>query len=263
LLASQLLGLSNAARYEAVRAVAGIGGRLAAFVLLIGLVVAGLGSLLASSAGALAVVKWVGVGYLAWLGFAALRRAWRVQYAVESPVVRGGMWASIKNEFIVGISNPKAMLLFAALLPQFASGEGLDAAVQLGLLGAAYLVVEFFVGLGFVGVGAAIGAIAITPRVRQWAIAVVGCASSASPGCSPSTRPVTCDRGAWGPVGTWCPPCPGCRRSSSRASGGRVDAGRLKRNQPGDGRCDLVGDLLTAFRSPGQPSSVRPNGRPH
>lgn len=166
--ASQLLGLSNAARYGAVRAVAGIGGRLAAFVLLIGLVVAGLGSLLASSAGALAVVKWVGVGYLAWLGFAALRRAWGAQYAVESPVVRGGMWAPIKNEFIVGISNPKAMLLFAALLPQFAAGEGLDAAVQLGLLGAAYLVVEFLVGLGFVGVGAVIGAIAITPRVRQW-----------------------------------------------------------------------------------------------
>jgi hypothetical protein len=42
--ANQLLGLSNAARYGTARAMAGVGGRLAAFVVLIGPVVAGLGA---------------------------------------------------------------------------------------------------------------------------------------------------------------------------------------------------------------------------
>jgi threonine/homoserine/homoserine lactone efflux protein len=166
--ASQMLGLSNAARYGTQRAVAGICGRLAAFVLLIGLVVAGLGSLVASSVATLTVIKWVGVGYLAWLGFAALRRAARAHEAMQAPLARDGVWALIRNEFVVGISNPKAMLLFAALLPQFASDEGPNTAAQLGTLGAAYLAVEFVVGLSYIGVGAAIGAIAITPRVHRW-----------------------------------------------------------------------------------------------
>jgi threonine/homoserine/homoserine lactone efflux protein len=166
--ASQLLGLSNAARYGAPRAVAGICGRLAAFALLIGLVVAGLSSLLASSVGALTVIKWVGVGYLAWLGLAALRRAWRAEDAVYVRAARDGTWAPITNEFVVGITNPKALLLFAALLPQFASADGGNAAVQLGVLGAAYLAVELLVGLGYICVGAAIGAVSITPSVHRW-----------------------------------------------------------------------------------------------
>jgi threonine/homoserine/homoserine lactone efflux protein len=166
--ANQLLGLSNAARYGALRAVAGICGRLAAFVLLIGLVVAGLGTFLAASSGTLTVAKWVGVTYLAWLGFTALRRARDATAVARSPAVRGGVWAPVRNEFVAGISNPKAVLLFAALLPQFASGDGPGTAAQLGLLGAAYLAVEFFVGLGYVGVGAAIGAISMSTRVHRW-----------------------------------------------------------------------------------------------
>jgi threonine/homoserine/homoserine lactone efflux protein len=56
---------------------------------------------------------------------------------------------------------------FAALLPQFASGEGSGTAAQLGMLGAAYLAVEFFVGLGYVAVGAAIGSISLLISVAR------------------------------------------------------------------------------------------------
>jgi threonine/homoserine/homoserine lactone efflux protein len=166
--ASQLLGLSNAARYGTPRAVAGICARLAAFVLLIGLVVAGLGSLVASIAGTLTLIKWIGVGYLAWLGVTALRRAWRAHDVMPAPMGRDGVWGPIRNEFVVGISNPKVILLFVGLLPQFASDEGPNTAAQLGMLGAVYLAVELVVGLAYIGVGAAIGAIAITPRVFRW-----------------------------------------------------------------------------------------------
>jgi threonine/homoserine/homoserine lactone efflux protein len=66
---------------------------------------------------------------------------------MQAPPARDGVWAPIRNEFVVGISNPKAMLLFAALLPQFVSGEGPDTAARFGMLGADYLAVESVVDL--------------------------------------------------------------------------------------------------------------------
>ena len=68
------------------------------------------------------MIKWVGVGYLAWLGISSL---WQVRQALSGaeapPAPSGeGMWPLVGNEFVVAISNPKALLLFAALLPQFA-----------------------------------------------------------------------------------------------------------------------------------------------
>jgi hypothetical protein len=55
--ANQLLGLSNAVRHGTMAALAGIGGRLVAFVVLVGLVVAGLGATLAASTTALTVIN--------------------------------------------------------------------------------------------------------------------------------------------------------------------------------------------------------------
>ncbi|MGI5286138.1 LysE family translocator [Nonomuraea polychroma] len=158
--ANQLLGLSNAVRHGTAYALAGIGGRLAAFVVLIGLVVAGLGAILATSATALTMIKWVGVVYLAWIGFSSLRRARRAPAAASaaSPAdTSKRLRPLIVNEFVVGISNPKALLLFAALLPQFTGGPAADAETQLVLLGAAYLAIELIVGLGYIGVGSGIG----------------------------------------------------------------------------------------------------------
>src|SRR5687768_12262755 len=115
--ANQLLGLSNAVRHGTAYALAGIGGRLAAFVVLVGLVVAGLGAVLAASATALTVIKWVGVVYLAWIGVSALRRGWRTP-AAQADVTYSAekrLFPIVINEFVVAISNPKALLLFAAL----------------------------------------------------------------------------------------------------------------------------------------------------
>jgi threonine/homoserine/homoserine lactone efflux protein len=139
--ANQLLGLRNAVRYGTVRALTGVLARLAAFVVLIGLVVAGLGAVLATSAAALEVVKWIGVVYLAWLGITSLRSARRNPgpSTPDRPAV-------MLNEFVVAISNPKALLR-----PQF-TGAGL----RLALLGAAYLGIELLVGLGYIAAGRAL-----------------------------------------------------------------------------------------------------------
>ncbi|MGW3151904.1 LysE family translocator [Streptomyces sp. NPDC001177] len=165
--ASQLLGLRNAVRYGTACALLGLGGRLAAFAVLVGLVVAGLGAMLAASATALTLIKWVGVAYLAWLGLASLRSMGQVptpsQTDTAAPVQ--GAWLVIVNEFIVAISNPKALLLFAALLPQFAGSEDTD--VQMAMLGAAYLIVELAVGCGYVALGTRLGATGMSARTRR------------------------------------------------------------------------------------------------
>ena len=167
--ANQLLGLTNAVRHGTPHALAGLAGRLVAFVIVIGLVVAGLGAVLAASATALEVIKWVGVVYLAWIGVSSLLQARRSQTAsvTEHSVTRRGVGPIVRHEFLVALSNPKALLLFAAVLPQFTGGSGAEAGVQIAVLGVAYLIVEIVVGLGYIGVGSRIGAAGITACAQR------------------------------------------------------------------------------------------------
>ncbi|WP_326794432.1 LysE family translocator [Streptomyces sp. NBC_01808] len=155
--ANQLLGLSNAIRSGASWALIGILARLAAFALLIGLVVLGLGAALAQSPGVLTVIKWSGIAYLVWIGVAALRSKPETFSVVEGEAVRTDRWRIPRQEFTVAIINPKALLLFAALLPQFTSG-GRDAELRIALLGLAYMGVEATIGSLYVGAG----------RVLRW-----------------------------------------------------------------------------------------------
>jgi len=166
--ASQILGLNNALRYGTAWALAGIAGRSAAFAVLIGLVVAGLGAILATSATALIVFKWAGAAYLAWIGITSIRSAWNAPLTTETQVVEANAIArGVIKEFIVAISNPKALLLFAALLPQFVDGDLGAANLEIVSLTTAYLGIEFMVGLGYVSIGGWMGAASISARMRR------------------------------------------------------------------------------------------------
>ncbi|MFI5606183.1 LysE family translocator [Amycolatopsis sp. NPDC051903] len=162
--ANQVLGLRNAARYGVGGALVGVAGRLGAFVVLVGLVAAGLGTLLAASAEALTVLKWIGVVYLLWLGLSSILRARREIAQTAQAAPRKSVAALAANEFVVAISNPKALLLFAALLPQFTT---VGSPAALAELGAAYLAVELVVGLGYLLVGRAIGATGIRAKTQR------------------------------------------------------------------------------------------------
>ncbi|MBB6374807.1 threonine/homoserine/homoserine lactone efflux protein [Pseudonocardia eucalypti] len=151
--ANQLLGLRNAVRYGMAPAMIAVLGRLVAFVVFIGLVVIGLGAVLTASVVAFTVIKWAGVVYLVWIGLVTLRRSARESMtAAEPPAVDSRRLAG--QEFLVAITNPKAMLLFAALLPQFTAPGQEPLALQLALLGAAYLMIETVVALGYATIGA-------------------------------------------------------------------------------------------------------------
>lgn len=150
--ANQLLGLRNAVRYGMARAMIAVAGRLVAFVVFIGLVVVGLGAVLTASVVAFTVIKWAGVVYLVWIGLVTLRRSARESVVDEEPPAVPTR-RLVGQEFLVAITNPKAMLLFAALLPQF-TGPGQESLpLQLAVLGATYLVIEVVVALGYALVG--------------------------------------------------------------------------------------------------------------
>jgi threonine/homoserine/homoserine lactone efflux protein len=83
-------------------------------------VAVGLGALLQRSVQVFLIVKVAGALYLVWLGVHAIRR--RKQLAAAMEVVAGkpkGGWRAALDGAVVGITNPKAYILFGAILPQF------------------------------------------------------------------------------------------------------------------------------------------------
>jgi threonine/homoserine/homoserine lactone efflux protein len=148
--ASQLLIVRNAMRQGSGDAMAGLAGRLSAFATLIAIVAAGLGSVLTASPVAFGVVNWLGVAYLTWIGGGALLNARSSVRA--SPATLQSRRSLARQEFLVAMTNPKAMLLFAVILPRFIS-DGSQAVGQLLVAGAAYLAVEATVGAGYALLG--------------------------------------------------------------------------------------------------------------
>ncbi|HKW84978.1 MAG TPA: LysE family translocator, partial [Burkholderiaceae bacterium] len=102
----------------------------------IALAVLGLSALLAASATAFTIVKWIGAAYLVWTGIAMLRSAGR-----RGPETGAAVPASSAKVFwqgaVTNALNPKVALFFLAFLPQFIvpGGDGHALAfVVLGLL---------------------------------------------------------------------------------------------------------------------------------
>ena len=118
--------------------------------ILLAVVAVGLGAVLTESEVAFRIVKWLGVGYLAYLGV----KMWRSRAAFAARGVAASSSAAMaRKEFAVAMTNPKAMLLFSAFIPQFVSLSG-DATTELFGLGAIYLGIEFAMACAYALAGA-------------------------------------------------------------------------------------------------------------
>jgi len=119
-------------------------GRLAGLVSILGIHAAtlvhvaaaalGLSALLASSALAFSIVKYLGAAYLIWLG---LRKIFGPSQPLDAGVtVHGnGYWRLLRDGFIVNLLNPKTALFFLAFLPQFVEPDRGAVAMQIAFLG--------------------------------------------------------------------------------------------------------------------------------
>lgn len=98
----------------------------------------GISALLAASATAFTVVKYVGVAYLLWLGVRKLMRRGGDEEPIEVPAQskRRLFWEG----FVVNVLNPKTAIFFLAFLPQFTQPAAGPIGAQILLLGMLWLV---------------------------------------------------------------------------------------------------------------------------
>ncbi len=142
-------GLNNGIRAGVGAALLATVGRVAAFAIFLTISAIGLGAMLLASEAAFTAVKWAGAVYLFWIGW----RAWRSREFGGAALAEGAeaavraaapvsVRAMALQEFLLGITNPKAIILFAAIFPQFID-PAQPAARQFVVLGAVYLMAEF------------------------------------------------------------------------------------------------------------------------
>ena len=90
---------------------------------------AGLGALVLRIEPLFQAIRWVGIGYLVFLAVQALRSAVRGEYPPldgGGAAGRGAAWAGWRQGFLSNITNPKVLVFYLAVLPQFLSpGAGL------------------------------------------------------------------------------------------------------------------------------------------
>ena len=97
----------------------------------------GLSAILASSAVAFSVVKWLGAAYLVWLG---LRRIFGDDEEEEAAAAGPKRLSRIYSQgVVVNVLNPKTALFFLAFLPQFVDPSRGAAWTQILLLGATFV----------------------------------------------------------------------------------------------------------------------------
>jgi len=107
--------------------------------------VAGLGALVVRAQPVFHIIKWAGAAYLAYLGVQALRSALRGHYApMTDPGGKAAARHGWRQGFLSNITNPKVLMFYLALLPQFLTpGAGAPLLLILALshaaLSAAYL----------------------------------------------------------------------------------------------------------------------------
>lgn len=146
-----LLSLTHGVRFGFARAVFTVLGGIVGFVVLIAASLAGLGALLAASEMAFTVAKWIGAAYLVYLGI----RLWRapppqVKVTADGQGGEAGAFRLFTQGFLVAVSNPKALIFFAAFLPQFMV-PGVSYGAQLAVLGGTFAAVELVYELVLAG----------------------------------------------------------------------------------------------------------------
>lgn len=139
-------------RYGYRRAIWNIVGLQLGIMLVLFVVAAGLGALLAASAAAFSVVKWLGVAYLVWLGL----EQWRAPASAAATTADeggGAPSALLLRGFLVNATNPKGIVFMLAVLPQFIDPAA-PQATQYVICGLTLLFTDLVVMSGYTGLAA-------------------------------------------------------------------------------------------------------------
>jgi homoserine/homoserine lactone efflux protein len=152
-----LLALTHGAMYGWRKASYTVVGGVLGFVVVIALSMFGIGALLQASLTWLTVMKWVGGAYLVWLGI----QVWRsppvsVQLGAAANARSGA--SLFAQGALSALTNPKAVLFFAAFLPHFID-PARSLVVQFVIMASTFAVCEFATELLIVG---------MAQRIKAW-----------------------------------------------------------------------------------------------
>lgn len=117
-------------------------GNAAGIYLQVAFVAVGLGAVIERSSALYSTLKFAGAAYLVYLGVQSIRH--RKATAAEAASISetaGPSRSAAVDGFIVGVANPKSIVFFAALLPQFADPNGAPAGVQMMVLGLVFVLI--------------------------------------------------------------------------------------------------------------------------
>jgi len=156
---SAILCVSHGVAHGAKRTVSTIVGGMSASLTLMMLSALGLGAVIAASDTLFQVIKYLGAAYLVYLGVSTWRAPAQAFDLPADDVVRSDASATgralFRKGFLVGIGNPKDLLFFGSLFPQFID-PGRPFVAQLLVLAATWLVVDGTVMMAYAKGGAAL-----------------------------------------------------------------------------------------------------------
>ncbi len=124
----------------------------------------GVGALLAASATLFTALKWLGAGYLIWLGI----RLWRADGTPEARARTDatGPLRMLGHAWLVTTLNPKSILFFVAFVPQFLD-PARSFAGQATVMVATFVALAFLNALAYALLGARAGGLVRSPRAMR------------------------------------------------------------------------------------------------
>jgi homoserine/homoserine lactone efflux protein len=155
-------GLHHGFRLGAWNAV----GMQAASLVYVMVVALGLGAILLASETLFSVVKWLGVAYLVYLGIVTWRATPKAFQDDGDDRVRSPREVFTRG-FLVNITNPKGIIFFAAIFPQFIDVDR-PQALQYAILGATTFVTDLAIMMGYTALAAKALRVMREPARLRW-----------------------------------------------------------------------------------------------
>ncbi len=157
---TMLMCITTALNHGPRKAMTSVAGSVSAVLCVMLLSALGLGALLAASEAAFNAAKFIGAAYLIWLGIKTFRSEANTLDPSTERATPSGRSFYLRG-FLIGASNPKALLFFAAFFPQFLN-PAMPFAPQFTVLALTFVGFEFAVLTIY-----ALGVSRIAPLLRE------------------------------------------------------------------------------------------------
>ncbi len=133
----------------------------------------GVGALLATSATAFSVLKWLGAAYLVWMGVCVLLSRQEGARLVPAQSAPGKTVVGLRHiylrGFLTNVLNPKVALFFLAFVPQFIAHDAPDKVTAFLLLGLLFNLNSLPINFGYAWLAAwAAKRVGVVQRALRW-----------------------------------------------------------------------------------------------